>query len=84
MGDLDGKVALITGATQAMGEAIARRLAAAVATALERFGGLDIIVNNAAVTGTTLNVDGGLLAKAPVARVAQQLAGTLTATQMGP
>jgi NAD(P)-dependent dehydrogenase (short-subunit alcohol dehydrogenase family) len=84
MGDLDGKVALITGATQAMGEAIARRLAAAVATALERFGGLDIVVNNAAVTGTTLNVDGGLLAQAPVACVAQQLAGTLTATQMGP
>jgi NAD(P)-dependent dehydrogenase (short-subunit alcohol dehydrogenase family) len=36
------------------------------------------------ITGTTLNVDGGLLAKAPVVRVAQQLAGTLTATQKGP
>lgn len=92
MGELDGRVALVTGATQAMGEAIARRLAeqgaaivgvgrseprgravadrllaaghradfiatdisdeAAVARAVdfavERFGGLDIIVNNAA------------------------------------
>jgi NAD(P)-dependent dehydrogenase (short-subunit alcohol dehydrogenase family) len=92
MGDLDGKVALVTGATQAMGEAIARRLASdgcavlgvgrsvergravadrlvaegfsadfvaadvgcedqvarAVETAVHRFGGLDIVVNNAA------------------------------------
>jgi len=92
MRDLDGKIALITGATQAMGEAIAHRLAAdgatvlgvgrnenrgravadsliangykadfiradvgveeqvavTVAAAVERFGGLDIVVNNAA------------------------------------
>jgi NAD(P)-dependent dehydrogenase (short-subunit alcohol dehydrogenase family) len=92
MGSLDGRVAIVTGATQAMGEAIALRLAAngarvigvgrnaergravaarivaagyvahfvaadvsreddvqrAVATAVERFGGVDIVVNNAA------------------------------------
>jgi NAD(P)-dependent dehydrogenase (short-subunit alcohol dehydrogenase family) len=92
MSELDGKVALITSATQAMGEAIARRLASdgatvvgvgrseqrgravagrlaadgfraefiatdvgqeeqvahAVDTAVRRFGGLDIVVNNAA------------------------------------
>jgi NAD(P)-dependent dehydrogenase (short-subunit alcohol dehydrogenase family) len=92
MAELDGKVALVTGATQAMGEAIARRLALngaavvgvgrneergravadrltadglradfiatdvgqedqvarAVDLAVQRFGGLDIVVNNAA------------------------------------
>jgi 3-oxoacyl-[acyl-carrier protein] reductase len=92
MGDLGGKVAIVTGATQAMGEAIARRLAddgasvlgvgrseergravvdrltaagltadfvvadvgrevdvaGAVAAAVQRFGGVDIVVNNAA------------------------------------
>jgi meso-butanediol dehydrogenase/(S,S)-butanediol dehydrogenase/diacetyl reductase len=92
MRSLDGRVAIVTGATRAMGEAIAHRLAAdgarvlgvgrnaergravaarivaaghvadfvaadvsreddvarAVATAVERFGGVDIVVNNAA------------------------------------
>jgi NAD(P)-dependent dehydrogenase (short-subunit alcohol dehydrogenase family) len=96
MGPLDDKVAIVTGATQAMGAAIARRLAAdgaavmgvgrsvelgrqvaedivgrggtavfrradvaeeddvreAVAGAVDRFGRLDIIVNNAAPMGT--------------------------------
>jgi 3alpha(or 20beta)-hydroxysteroid dehydrogenase len=90
MGQLDGKVAIITGAAQGMGAAEARRFAqegarvvltdrqeeagravaddigddavfvrqdvtseadwdAAVATATERFGGLDAVVNNAAI-----------------------------------
>jgi NAD(P)-dependent dehydrogenase (short-subunit alcohol dehydrogenase family) len=36
------------------------------------------------ITGTTLNVDGGLLAKAPVTRVAQRLAESqLAASQQG-
>jgi NAD(P)-dependent dehydrogenase (short-subunit alcohol dehydrogenase family) len=37
--------------------------------------------NSSFITGTTVNVDDGLLAKAPVARVAQQLSENLAEGQ---
>jgi NAD(P)-dependent dehydrogenase (short-subunit alcohol dehydrogenase family) len=62
---LEGKVAIVTGASRGMGESVARAFAqhgAQVAAAIERLGKVDIMVNNAGTNpyfGPMLAVDEG-------------------------